>query len=398
MTTPVNQLDSTIALIVAAGAGERVGGAVPKQYFKFEGKTLLERTVEVFLSHPRISGVRVVIARSHHPTYKKALFGKTLFPPVIGGENRQESVRRGLQALKHANPARVLVHDAARPLVTHALIDRMIDALAAHKAAIPAIPVADTLRYMSNDESKTITREQLYAVQTPQAFHYEALLAAHEQLAGLGLTDDAALFEKLGKQMTRVDGEANNFKITTQADMERFMEILAAQAETRTAMGYDVHRLLPHASDVPMTQRYIRLCGVNIPHSHYLEGHSDADVGLHALVDALLGTMSEGDIGSHFPPEDKRWKGADSSRFLMHAFELLSKRSGQIIHLDLTLICEAPKIAPHREAMRGYISKLLKLDIGRISIKATTTEKLGFEGRAEGIAAQAIATVRLPRV
>ena len=385
-----------IALIVAAGAGERVGGELPKQYLNIGGKTMLERSVEVFLSHPRIDGVKVVIARPHHLIYKKALFGKVLYPPVMGGPTRQESVRRGLQALAHAEPTHVLVHDAARPLVSHALIDRVLDALGKNEAVIPVMAVADTIRHMTTSHSHTVDRTDLYAVQTPQGFDYAALLAAHEECVGAALTDDAALFEKLGKNVAAVSGEPLNFKITTTSDIRRLMDILSLQTETRTAMGFDVHALKPHSPDTPVAKQVVTICGVNIPHTHYLEGHSDADVGTHALVDALLGTICEGDIGSHFPPDDHQWKGADSDRFLMHAFELLTKRGGNIVHLDLTLICERPKLSPHREAMRTHIAQLLKLSKDRISIKATTTEKLGFTGRGEGIAAQAVATVKLP--
>ena len=373
-----------------------MAGAVPKQYLDMGGKTLLEHTVEAFLTHPRIDGVRVVIARKDHATYKKALFGKTLFPPVIGGQSRQESVRRGLLALRHANPARVLVHDAARPLVTHALIDRVLDALDTNEAVIPAVAVADTLRHITDAGTHTVSRDNLYAVQTPQGFDYAALLAAHEKLAGKALTDDAALFETLGKKVMQVEGDNNNFKITTPSDIERLMHRLALQTETRTAMGYDVHALKSHSPDTPVEKQTIKICGIHIQHTHYLEGHSDADVGLHAIVDSLLGTLCEGDIGSHFPPDDRQWKGANSDRFLMHAFELLTQRGGTIMHLDVTIICEHPKIAPHREAMRSHIAQLLKLDLDRISIKATTTEKLGFAGRGEGIAAQAVATIKIP--
>ncbi len=385
-----------IALIVAAGISRRAGGAVPKQYIEIYGKSLLKHAVEAFSTHPEIYGVRVVIAREHHLIYKKSLSGNILFPPVIGGKTRQESVRRGLQSLKHANPSHVLVHDAARPLVNHQLIDRVIAALDDNEAVIPALSICDTLRRITDDKTETVNRENLYYIQTPQGFHYESLLAAHEQLAGSDFSDDAALFEKLGRKITAISGEALNFKVTIQDDIKRLMNILSMSMETRTASGFDVHALKPHEADTPLEQQSIKICGINIPHSHYLEGHSDADVGTHALVDALLGTICEGDIGSHFPPDDRQWKGADSDRFLLHAFELLTKRGGVIVNLDLTLICERPKFTPYKEAMRNHIAQLLKLETSRISIKATTTEKLGFTGRGEGIAAQATATVLLP--
>ncbi len=388
----------TIALIVAAGNSERFGGSLPKPYQEIGGKALLAHTVSQFLSHPGIDGVRVVVKREHHGLYRNAMQGITLFPLVVGGATRQESVRLGLESLQHVSPTRVLVHDAARPGVTHALISRVLAALESHDAVIPTLAVADTLKRVEGDMVRATTdRTSLHAVQTPQGFSYPALLAVHQQLAGQSFTDDAALFEHLGKPVARVDGDANNFKITTSSDMTRFMEQLAQQSETRTAMGYDVHALKLHDIDTPVANQTIKIGGIQIPSSYYLEGHSDADVGLHAIVDAILGTLAAGDIGSHFPPDDRQWKGADSERFLLHAFELLMQRGGEIVHLDLTLICERPKISPHREAMQRHIAQLLKLPKDRVSIKATTTEKLGFIGRGEGIAAQAVATVRLPR-
>jgi len=388
----------TIALIVAAGSSERLGASLPKPYLEIGGKTILAHTVEAFLNHPGIDGVRVVIKREHHGLYRKAIMNNyTVFPLVVGGATRQESVRLGLESLQHVNPTRVLVHDAARPMISHDLISRTLAALEEHDAIIPVLPVADTLRYIETSGTRTAERENLYSVQTPQAFAYKPLLEAHQQLKGEHLTDDAALFEKLGKPVASIGGEAINFKITTPSDIKRFMNILSLQTETRTAMGYDVHALKLHSPDTAAEKQNIRICGIKIDHSHYLEGHSDADVGLHAIVDALLGTIAAGDIGQHFPPSDPQWKGADSDRFLMHAFEMVAKKGGEIVNLDITLICEQPKIGPHREAMQNHIAQLLKLDKGRISIKATTSEKLGFTGRGEGIAAHALATVRLPR-
>lgn len=388
----------TIALIVAGGTGERMGGGIPKQYLEIDGKTVLARTISAFLTHPGIDGVRVVVRREHHGLYRKAVAGLTLYPLVVGGDTRQESVRRGLESLRHVQPARVLVHDAARPLISHTLISRMLEAMQTQPAVVPVMPISDTLRYVSAEETHSIDRQHLYAVQTPQGFDYTALLAAHTQYAGASFTDDATLFEKHGQPVHCIEGDAINFKITHPCDIERYMHILSSQLETRTAMGYDVHALKPHPPETPTAQQVITLCGVAIAHTHYLEGHSDADVGMHAIVDALLGTVCEGDIGSHFPPSDPQWKGANSDRFLLHAVELLARRGGKILHLDVTLICEQPKISPHREAMRAHISQLLTLDINRISIKATTSEKLGFTGRGEGISAQAVATVTLPRI
>jgi 2-C-methyl-D-erythritol 4-phosphate cytidylyltransferase/2-C-methyl-D-erythritol 2,4-cyclodiphosphate synthase len=389
--------NGTIALIVAAGTSERIGGAVPKPYLEIAGKSILARTIEVFQNHPGIDGVRVVTRREHHALYRKATTNLTLYPMVVGGNTRQESVRRGLESLRHIAPTRVLVHDAARPCVSHDLITRTLEALDKNNAVIPLIETSDTLRYVSGTETRTVDRTNVYNVQTPQGFDYAQLLDAHTTLAGEKFTDDAALFEKLGKPVASIAGEAINFKITTPSDIKRFMNILALQSETRTAMGYDVHALRLHQPETPVAQQVIKICGINIPSNYYLEGHSDADVGTHAIVDALLGTMAAGDIGSHFPPDDRQWKGADSDRFLLHAFQMLLQKGGEIVHLDVTIVCERPKIAPYREAMQNHIAQLLKLDKNRISIKATTTEKLGFEGRGEGISAQAIATVKLPR-
>lgn len=321
-----------------------------------------------------------------------------MFPCVIGGDNRQESVLKGLRALAHRNPEYVLVHDIARPLASHALISRVLDGLKNSKAVIPGLPVADTIkRVQAGLVGETVPRDNLYKIQTPQGFHFKSLLEAHEKLAGQLLTDDAAVIEQAGGDVVIVEGEIDNFKITTPKDVDRMQTLLALNTETRTGMGYDVHQLKMHDDDTPVSQHDIKICGVRIPFSHGLVGHSDADVGLHALVDAVLGAIGDGDIGMHFPPDDHKWQGADSERFLMHAYELVRARGGEIVHLDVTIICERPKISPHRDQMKQHIAQMLKLDLDRVSVKATTTEKLGFTGRGEGIAAQAVATVRLPR-
>lgn len=389
--------EKTIALLVAAGKSERMGGGLPKPYLQLGQESVIRQTIKAFLSHPEIDGVRVVISREHHALYRKAIQGLTLFPMVVGGASRQESVRRGLESLAHRGPQRVLVHDVARPNVSHALISRMLAALEEHKAAIPALAITDTLkRAQGGRVIGTLPREALYSVQTPQAFDYNTLLAAHRTAAGQTLTDDAAVCEAAGISVAILPGEADNFKLTTSADMERMQALLSSQYETRTGMGYDVHQLAVHDAPTPPSQHVIKLCGVKIPFTHYLVGHSDADVGLHALVDAILGAIGAADIGAHFPPDDRKWQGADSERFLLHAYELLKSRGGEVVNLDVTLICERPKIAPYREQMISHISQILKITPNRISIKATTTEKLGFTGRGEGIAAQAVATVRVP--
>jgi len=390
--------EKTIALLVAAGKSERMQSDMAKPYLTLDRESVLRRAVKTFMEHPMIDGVRVVIRREHHAAYKQAIEGLTLFPCVIGGNSRQESVRRGLESLVHRQPERVLVHDIARPMVSPKLISRVVEWLDVHKGVVPALKVTDTIKRVRDGVAvETLARDGLYAVQTPQGFHYAPLLAAHRAHAGDGLSDDAAVFEKSGGSIFMVDGEATNIKITTQADLAYMQHTLLTHLETRTGFGYDVHALVPHDADTPVGRQYIKLCGVHVPFTHHLLGHSDADVGLHALVDAILGALGAGDIGMHFPPDDHKWKGADSGRFLMHAYELVVARGGEIAHLDVTLVCERPKIGPHREQMVQHIAQMLKLSPERVSIKATTTEKLGFTGRGEGIAAQAVATLRLPR-
>lgn len=390
--------ERTIALLVAAGLGSRMGSDMPKPYLQLGETSVLRRAVMAFLGHKAIDGVRVVIRREHHAYYKKAIEGLSLFPCVIGGASRQESVRLGLESLEHRRPERVLVHDVARPLAGEALISRVVRALDAHPAAIPALPLTDTVKRVKGRAAmETLPREQLVTVQTPQGFHFAPLLAAHRRFAGLDLPDDAAVMERAGENVLIVDGERDNIKITRQEDIRHMQSLLAIDSETRTGIGYDVHGLKAHDPDTPVTQQTIKLCGIKIPSAYFLAGHSDADVGLHALVDAILGAIGAGDIGMHFPPDDRKWQGAESGRFLMHAYELLHGKGGELVHLDVTLICERPRIADYRQAMIDHIAQMLKISPDRVSVKATTTEKLGFTGRGEGIAAQAVATVRLPR-
>ena len=390
--------EKTIALLVAAGKSERMQMDQAKPYLTLSRDTVLRRAVKTFLEHPLIDGVRVVIRREHHAAYKQAVEGLTLFPCVIGGNSRQESVRRGLESLIHRQPERVLVHDIARPMVSADLITRVVEALDTHEAVVPALQITDTVKRVKDGRAvETLERDGLYAVQTPQGFRFEALWQAHQAYANACLTDDAAVMEKHGTRIFMIEGEASNTKITTQTDLAHMQHTLHTYLETRVGMGYDVHTLAAHDADTPVARQNIKLCGVAIAHTHHLVGHSDADVGLHAMVDAILGALGDGDIGTHFPPDDRKWKGADSERFLMHAYELLVARKGELVHLDVTLICEKPKISPYREQMIQHISQILKLSPDRVSIKATTTEKLGFAGRSEGIAAQAVATIRLPR-
>jgi 2-C-methyl-D-erythritol 4-phosphate cytidylyltransferase/2-C-methyl-D-erythritol 2,4-cyclodiphosphate synthase len=368
----------TVALIVAAGSGSRAGGATPKQYAEIGGKALVAHAHDAFAAHPAVDEVVVVIAAGAEDLAGQALGTART---VIGGATRRESVARGLAAIEATH---VLVHDAARPFVPAIVIDRVLAALDADEGAFPAMAVADTLVR----DGAVVPRDGLFRVQTPQGFRAAALRAAHAGWpAGEEATDDAQMVQRLGGSVALVQGDAMLDKVTHPEDFA------AAEAkiawETRSASGFDVHRL--------EAGEELWLGGVLIPHDKGLSGHSDADVGLHALTDALLGTIAAGDIGTHFPPSDPQWKGADSAQFLQHAARLIANKGGRIDFVDLTLICEAPKIGPHREAMRARIGALLGLSEHRVSIKATTTERLGFTGRGEGIAAQATATVSLPR-
>lgn len=378
------------ALIVAGGTGERFGSARPKQYLPLLGKPVLCWSLEVFQQHPLISDVLVVINPLHTELLQHAA-PQAKF--VIGGSSRQDSVRLGLAALKSSPPDFVLIHDAARPLISADTITALCEAAISGTSAIPAIAVTDTVRRKENNMTRTENREGLYTVQTPQAFSYNLVTSLHEKYIDAAFTDDAALCEAEGYPVQLVTGQPDNIKITHAGDIARAEQFLFARCgDVRTGQGYDVHRLVPPASP----DRKLYLCGIAIPHDMVLEGHSDADVGLHAITDAVLAAICNADIGRHFSPKDDRWKGADSSRFLRHAADLVTKQGGLITHVDVTLICEAPKIDPHREAMRARIAEILCLPLNRISVKATTTEGLGFTGRREGIAAQSVVTVRLP--
>ena len=385
-------MTQTVALIVAGGRGERAGGGVPKQYRMLGGTPLLARAIAPFAAHPRIDAVRVVIHRDDAAAYASATAAFALLAPVDGGATRQDSARKGLESLREIAPANVLIHDAARPFVTPDTIERVIDALSdTVPAAIAALAVVDTLK-RADAESRvtaTVPRANLWSAQTPQGFRYAAILAAHRDQAGQGLSDDAAVAEAAGMPVRLVTGDADNFKLTRPEDFARGERMLAARGgEYRTGTGFDVHPF--EAGD------HVVLCGVTLPHDRALAGHSDSDVGLHALTDALLGTVGAGDIGAHFPPGDPQWRGVDSAVFLRHAAALVGARGAIIRHVDVTLICEAPKIGPHRETMRARLAAILALDIDRVSVKATTTDGLGFLGRGEGIAAQAAATILLP--
>ena len=379
------------ALILAGGTGSRLGSDIPKQYLPLNGKSVLRRTVDAFLDHPAIDCVQVVIGPQDATLYAEAVGDAGLRPPATGGASRQESGRNGLEALADEKPEFVLIHDAARPFVDAATIDRILSALETSDAVLPGIPVADTLKRGDGDPPRvagTVDRSGLWRAQTPQGFRYGKILEAHRTCAGRELTDDAAVAEFAGLDVALVPGHDDNFKITTREDMERAHRMTQSHAaDFRIGTGFDVHAM--------GDGDHVILCGVEIAHTHGLEGHSDADVAMHAVTDALLGAIAEGDIGSHFPPSDEKWRGAPSRVFLEHAGRLIAERGGSIGNIDLTVVCETPKIGPHRDAMAASLAGILGIDRTRISVKATTSEKLGFTGRGEGIAAQASALVRL---
>jgi 2-C-methyl-D-erythritol 4-phosphate cytidylyltransferase/2-C-methyl-D-erythritol 2,4-cyclodiphosphate synthase len=377
------------ALLVAAGRGTRLPGDVPKQYRAVGGEPILRRTARAFLGHPAIAGVRIVIHPDDRALYDRAAAGLDLLPPVAGGATRQDSVRNGLESLADRAPDFVMIHDAARPFVSAPSIAAARAALDTADGAVVAIPVVDSLKRAAGASLAAVDRKDLWRAQTPQAFRYGAILAAHRAAAGLDLTDDAAVAERAGLGMALAPGSEDNFKITSEDDIARAERLVAERpALPRTGMGFDVHQLGPGD--------HVWLCGVKVPFSRGLVGHSDADVGLHALTDAVLGALADGDIGAHFSDRDPRWKGARSEVFLKHAVERVRARGGRILHLDLTLICERPRIRPHHAAMVTRVAEIAGLAANRVSIKATTTEKLGFTGREEGIAGQAVATVLLP--
>jgi 2-C-methyl-D-erythritol 4-phosphate cytidylyltransferase/2-C-methyl-D-erythritol 2,4-cyclodiphosphate synthase len=389
MTEPV------AAVIVAAGRGERAGASTPKQYRPIGGEPMIRATLRAFLAHPRIDFVQAVINPNDRDAYQDAIAGlKDLLPPVAGGATRQASVLAGLEALASRSPGLVLIHDAARPFVSAALIDRAIGAGQTCGAAVPGIALADTVKSIDDSAAvtETLDRSSLRIVQTPQAFTFHLILEAHRRAAAArheSFTDDAALAEWAGQRVSVFEGEVANLKVTTTDDFVRAeMARLAALSDVRTGNGFDVHAFAEGD--------HVMLAGIRIPHSRGVTGHSDADVALHALVDAILGALAEGDIGAHFPPSDPQWKGAASDRFLAFACERVRKRGGVIAHLDVTVVCEAPRISPHRDAMRARIADIADVAIDRVAVKATTSEKLGFTGRGEGIFAMATATIRLP--
>lgn len=392
----MNNNPSITALIVAAGNGKRFGaGNVPKQYAPLLGKPVLRWSLDTFLRHPAITDIAVVIHPDHQPFLDAATTGMNIHV-LHGGVTRQQSVRLGLEALAQMDkkPDFVLIHDAARPCLSSDMISVICDALKSGATAVmPALPVTDTVRRLENDNFKTEDRSGLFTIQTPQAFTFDMIRDLHNKMQGNEQTDDIALVEKSGGKINIVTGDSKNIKITYPDSLALAAQYLSeSRNDIRTGKGYDVHRLVPPRD----AAHKLVIGGIVIPHDKALEGHSDADVALHAITDALLGTIGDGDIGMHFSPKDARWKNADSTAFLKYAAELIAAQNGIITHVDLTVICEMPKIGPHREAIRSRIADILHLPITRVSVKATTTEGLGFTGRGEGIAAEAVATVRLP--
>jgi 2-C-methyl-D-erythritol 4-phosphate cytidylyltransferase/2-C-methyl-D-erythritol 2,4-cyclodiphosphate synthase len=384
-------------LVMAAGRGNRFGSHRPKQYHDLAGRPVLRHTIEAFAGHEAVRRVITVIGAGDSDAYAVATAGLDLPPPVQGGATRQASVLAGLEALAAEPPDLVAVHDGARPLVPLAAFETAIAAAQdpGMAGAIVAVPVSDSLqRVEAGVAAGSVARDGLWRVQTPQVFRFAPLLAAHRAAAPLAadertaLGDETTVAQRAGLAVAVVSGDAANLKITETGDIALAERLLSPRGETRTGFGFDAHAFAEG--------RELWLCGVRIEHGRGLAGHSDADVALHAATDAILGAIAEADIGAHFPPSDARWRGQTSSTFLAHAADLVRQRRGRIVHLDVTLVCEAPRIGPHRAAMRRRVAEICGIDEGRVSVKATTTERMGFTGRGEGIAAQAVATIELP--
>ena len=376
---------SAVALIVAAGSGSRMGGDLPKQFRPIAGKAVLAHAVDALTSHPAIDEVRVVVGDGQQDMAREALGDRSVGKLIVGGLERADSVRAGLTAIEADI---VLVHDAARPFCPHDVIDRLLAALEHADGAVPVIGLADTLARADVTLGEPVDRQGLVRVQTPQAFNYASLAETYAQWNGPSPTDESTVLRAAGREVAVVEGDPMLEKLTTAADWQRAEDWQRARLIPRTGMGFDVHAF---SGEGPIV-----IGGISVPHERGLAGHSDADVVLHAITDALLGAAALGDIGSHFPPSDPQWKGADSSIFLAHAAQLLRQAGGTIDFVDCTVICEAPKVGPHRDAIRSRVAEILSIPRGSVSIKATTTERLGFTGRREGIAAQAIASVRMP--
>ena len=388
---------SVAVVIVAGGAGFRAGGELPKQYQLIGGRPVIWWTLKAFTDHPGVSHVQTVIGANHGHLFAEAIAGLEIAPPVIGGDTRQDSCRIGIAACKNSGTQKILIHDAARPFVSADLISHIIAELDRSEGVIPGLPVADTMKFAPGGlVERTVDRQGLWSVQTPQGFDFRAIMAAHEKAYDQdlrGLTDDAAVAEKFGIKVRVIAGRAENRKLTTAEDIRKADQFMMAKAnferlDVRVGQGIDFHEF--EAGDG------VVLCGVKIPHDKKLKGHSDADAAMHALTDAVLGALGEGDIGTFFPPSDAKWKGASSMIFLRKAVDLLNARNGIIANVDITILAEAPRVSPHIAAMKALLSPLLHISLDRVAIKATTTEKLGAIGRREGLAAFATATVRLP--
>ncbi|GLH28102.1 bifunctional enzyme IspD/IspF [Acetobacter pasteurianus] len=380
------------AILLAAGTGSRyaatTGSSIPKQYVLLAGQPVIRHAAQALLPH--VTSIQPV---GDPASLNEALEGLKILPPVAGGETRQASVRAGLEALdklpEAEKPDIVLVHDGARPYVTAQVISNVVSALGQHPGAIPAVPVADTLKREKDGViDGTVPRDHLYRAQTPQGFRFGLFLDLHRGAASVSATDDAKLLEDAGFSVALVAGDEDNIKLTYEGDLVRLERLIGPTLLPRVGLGYDVHAF--------EEGRPLILCGITVPHTKGLAGHSDADVGIHALCDAIYGALAEGDIGRHFPPSQNEWKNADSARFLVHAGQRIRERGGMLVNADLTLICERPKIGPHSEAMRKRLADLLEVDVDRISVKATTSERLGFTGREEGIACTATVSVLVP--
>tara|TARA_Y100000588_G_C14189008_1_gene897135 strand:+ start:507 stop:1679 length:1173 start_codon:yes stop_codon:yes gene_type:complete len=386
----MEQIDSGIsAIVVAAGRGTRFGGTVSKQYRLIEGEPILAKAIKPFLNNPKINDVVVVVSDHDNDLFERYFSHLTELKRVVGGDTRQESVRLGLEALILKAPRFVLIHDGARPFVSPKIIDKLIEQLKTVDAVVPILPIHDTLKKIDGSKIvETLDRSQLFRAQTPQAFKYELIMKAHRMNSAGAETDDARLIELSGGAVATILGDERMFKITQESDYSRALMLSNSEFQTRIGSGYDVHRLGAGTG--------VKLCGIEIPFSKSLIGHSDADVALHALTDAILGAISMGDIGEHFPPNDPAWAGQSSDRFVSFAVETLRSKNGELINVDLTIICEAPRITPFKKSMTTKLSKILQIPTSSLNIKATTTEGLGSLGRGEGIAAQASVAVRLP--
>ncbi len=377
-------------IIVAAGNGMRFGDSnIPKQYQPINGKTILEYNIDAFSNCPEIDLIQIVYNIEHQSFIDIILEKHDLLQPVQGGKTRQISVLQGLKALEGKDIDKILIHDAARPNISLPVITEVLNNISGEYSVIPALKVSDSLKYSdSNIIEKSIDRENLYRSQTPQGFKFKKLFEAHNKLKGQDFSDDAAMIENIGGKIKIISDKIDNIKLTNPEDLKMMQKLLGNTPDIRTGFGYDVHQLVK-----PENDRKLYLCGIEINHELVLKGHSDADVAMHALTDALLGAIGEGDIGEHFPPSDNQWKDVDSQVFLEHAYNLIKEKNGTILNIDLTIICEKPKMLPYKKLMKQNLSNILNLEIDRINIKATTTEKLGFAGRMEGIEAKAIATI-----